>query len=222
MGSGDSGMAAEEGAGDLTSRRSPETLNPGMPGACLRGAGWASGEGGSFGAFVQLRGTRQWPQLVASGPTSADLGTWSRTSRETRSKLDAESGGYRAGFRSRMRCLFAFPLPPGSCALEGRAWILPRSARWTPWLAAHALAARERFPIDLDEHEGVMPCRTIHPGRRRGGSRTGMDALPHAGRREAITPARRRLTRAFLEAFVREGVHDLLGHRDPAVLLHHP
>jgi len=74
---------------------------------------------------------------------------------------------------------------------------------------------------DLDEHKGMMPRGTFHPARRRGGSRAGMDALPQAGRRVVIMPARRRLA-AFLEALVREGVHNLLGHRNPAVLLHHP
>jgi hypothetical protein len=101
-------------------------------------------------------------------------------------------------------------------------WILPRSTRWTPRLAPHALAARERLPIDLDEHEGIMPRRTIHPGRRRNGSCAGIETLPQAARREAIRPARRQLARAFLEALVREGAHNLLGHRDPAVLLSDP
>ena len=137
---------------------------------------------------------------------------------------DAESGGDGPSFRSRTRCLYDVRLPFVSCrdAMRGHNWIVPRSARWAPWLGPHALAARERLPIDLDEHERVMPRRTIHPAHRRGGSHARMDALPQAVRRGSMEPARRRLARAFLEALGREGVHNLLGHRDPAALRHHP
>src|SRR3990167_8189171 len=67
-----------------------------------------------------------------------------------------------------------------------------------------------------------MPRRAIHPDRRCLGSRARNDALPHAARRPAITPARRHLALSFFEAIIREGIQNLLRRGEPSVLLFDP
>src|SRR5213592_754282 len=114
-----------------------------------------------------------------------------------------------------------------------------------------ALDAPKRLPIDSDEHDGLIPCgsvhpdgrchgfrvrflphaarhyglmprRPIHPGRRSHRSRTRIDTLPYAAGRLPLTPARRCLAVAFFEAILRECLDDLLRCRDPSVLLFDP
>src|SRR5438445_38181 len=94
-----------------------------------------------------------------------------------------------------------------------------------------ALDAPKRLPIDSDEHDGLIPCgsvhpdgrchgfrarclphaarhyglmprRPIHPGRRSHRSRARIDTLPYAAGRLPLTPPRRCLAVAFFEAIL--------------------
>src|SRR4030095_917371 len=75
---------------------------------------------------------------------------------------------------------------------------------------------------DGNDPLGLRPHQPIHPDRRRHRSRARVDSLPHAPGRPAITPARRHLPLALLEAIARECTHDLLGSRGPALLCFAP
>src|SRR2546425_5624457 len=84
-----------------------------------------------------------------------------------------------------------------------------------------ARGAPERLPIDSDEHDGLIPCGSVHPDGRYHGFRARclphaarhyglmpkaarIDTLPHAAGRLPITPARRCLPVAFFEAILSE------------------
>ncbi len=72
--------------------------------------------------------------------------------------------------------------------------LIERLGHGTP---AHSVSPDKRLPIDIDEHDGLMPRRAIHPDRRCLRSRARIDALPQAARRPAMTPARPHLALAF-------------------------
>src|SRR6266704_2768932 len=80
----------------------------------------------------------------------------------------------------------------------------------------------DRFPVDRQEHGGSRPQRPTHPDCGRYGFRDRVDALPHAAGRPEISPARRRLSLAFFEAILREGIHDILQRGAPPVLRFDP
>src|SRR3989441_9718977 len=105
------------------------------------------------------------------------------------------------------------------------------------------LDAPKRLPVDSDEHDGLIPCgsvhpdgrchgfrarclphaarhdglmprRPIHPGRRSHRSRARIDTLPYPAGPLPLTPARRCLAVAFFEAILLECLDDLLRCRD--------
>src|SRR5688500_3545176 len=78
--------------------------------------------------------------------------------------------------------------------------------------------ALEQLAIDCDEHHGLPRQQPVHPDRRRHRSRSDIDSLPEAPGWSTITPARRRLALAFLEAIRGQRSDDLLGSHDPAAL----
>src|SRR5437899_4697007 len=80
----------------------------------------------------------------------------------------------------------------------------------------------DRLPVDREEHGGSRPRRPTHPDCGRHGSRDRVAALPHAAGRPQISPARRRLSLALLEAIFRECVHDILQRGAPPVLRFDP
>ena len=84
--------------------------------------------------------------------------------------------------------------------------LIERLGHGTP---AHSVSSDKRLPIDIDEHDGLMPRRAIHPDRRCLRSRARIDALPQAARRPAMTPPRPHLALAFLEAIIRAAITEI-------------
>src|SRR5436309_13407150 len=70
--------------------------------------------------------------------------------------------------------------------------------------------ARQRLPVDVDEHEGLLVLAPVYPDGGCHGPVARVESFPHPSRDAAIVSAPGHLMLVFLETLAHEGVENLL------------